>query len=160
MLIDVSLTCPLKGSESCNLTTDPPNLSVESAHAQKAGAAKKRYTQKKNKYEEVLRQYNEANNGHNTRTFSVVPFIFETTGLVHDEALQLLDCLADRCHELNIFHKENMRIYFRRALSVTLQVHIARSIRLRAAGLVYPRQQTVSARVGDAINEGCDPLLV
>ena len=136
---------------------------MESAHAQKAGAAKRRYTQKKNKYEEVLRQYNEANNGHNTRTFSVVPFIFETTGLVHDEALQLLDCLADRCHELNIFHKENMRIYFRRALSVTLQVHIARSIRLRAARLacsVHPRQQTVSARVRDAINEGCDPLLV
>jgi len=162
MLIDVSLTCPIEGSQSCNLVA-PANLNIDVAREKKASAAKQRYREKKNKYQDLIRQYQEANNGANARTFSVVPFIFETSGLVHEEALDLLDRLADQCHELKKFHKDNMKIYFRRVLSVSLQTNIARSIRLRAstlAGSGDTRRQSLPAQTRSAINEGQDPLLV
>ena len=69
----------------------------------------------------------------NVETFTVVPFVMETTGFIHEKGIELLEKIADRRQEMKKHHKKDSLSYFLNLLSVCYQTQMARVIIKRVA---------------------------
>ena len=98
-------------------------------------AARKRYDEKIGKYGEIITQYNNENPNVVLDTFTVVPFVLETSGYFHEKALDFLDRVAEHCQEVKKYQKENVKSYFLNVLSICYQTQVARSIIRRIGGI-------------------------
>jgi len=160
ILLDFSFTCPLEGiANGYAGILDPRHNrntregSIQNAKVQGV-AAQDRYNEKIKKYDAVIAQYN---NGPNQAfdTFTVVPFVAETSGYFHEKAVDFLQRVADYCQEVKKFHAQNSKSYFLNVLSICLQTQIARAIIRRVAGIAShedgPRTDRLDTPIVDYI---------
>jgi hypothetical protein len=130
LLIDFTFACPWEGSRSGNID----NGRLTAAAAKLVGrAAKIRYNGKMKKYEKVINRFHEADLNRNVETFTVVPFVMETTGFIHEKGIELLEKIAHRRQQMKRHHKKDSLSYFLNLLSVCYHTQMARAIIKRVA---------------------------
>jgi hypothetical protein len=124
-LIDVSLTSPITSDNSGKLIlkTGTPISSTSI----KSHAASLRFKDKQNKYKKIIDQAiikdNLAGNFHSN--YKVLPFIFQTSGLIHHEAISYISDLAELASKDTSVPKENLKTYFLKRLNICLVTSIA-----------------------------------
>jgi len=140
ILVDFSFTCPVEGIANGQEGILDPRYNrntnkkrIKDAKTQGL-AAKHRYNEKIKKYDDLIAEYNSGPN-EALDTFTVVPFVAETSGYFHEKAVDFLDRVADYCQEVKKFHSQNSKSYFLNVLSICLQTQIARAIIRRVAGI-------------------------
>jgi hypothetical protein len=69
----------------------------------------------------------------NVETFTVVPFVMETTGFIHEKGIELLEKIADRRQEMKKHHKKDSLSYFLNLLSVCYPTQMVRA-RIKRVG--------------------------
>ena len=148
MLIDFTFTSPLQGIRSGNIG----NRRITVAAAKTPGrAAKLSYNNKMRKYAQVIQRFNEANNNQNIETFTVVPFVMETSGNIHGKGFDLLQRMADRRQDIKKHHRENSLSYFLNVLSVCYQTQASRAIIRRVGEVSAHRRRATSSGIVDYI---------
>ena len=119
-LIDISVTCPLEGSQTGTLQ-DPTRSQALAPYRQ----SKLRYQQKMSKY----------GNRCAPLGFSFQPFVFESSGALDKHARDLLKKYAKKAAELRRIPAERLYRYFLCRMSMCLQRGISRSISVRLTTL-------------------------
>lgn len=110
LLIDVSITCPLPGAQSGK------QIPISQETALKVGKqAGIIYSNKVQKYKALCDKGN----------YLLLPFIFESTGLIHPEGKKYLQRLALGSSESSRINKDILYNFFLKKLSVTLQNSLA-----------------------------------
>ena len=130
--VDVAVTCPLKGSKSCQL--EHPGLAKAN---EKGRRAKQMYRDKLNHYQKILDEAAK-NNPEDALAVppGIQPFVFESTGLLHSESLKFLEQVADLASQTQKIGQENMVKFFKRRLSFCLQRAVGTAINTRARTLL------------------------
>jgi hypothetical protein len=130
--IDVAVTCPLKGSQSCDIVA--PGLAKAN---NKGRRAKQTYSDKLKHYNNILDEAAK-NNPEDALAVrpGIQPFVFESTGLLHSESIKFLEQVADLASQTQKIGQENMVKFFKRRLSFCLQRAIGTAINTRARTLL------------------------
>ena len=108
--MDVSITCCMEGAGRGQLI---PPTSLENSKKEKGKAAKKVYNDKVRDYKGLFTRLN-------LDQFSIVPFVFESTGFLHEKSMDLLETVAQRAEEVKKIPRENMFTFFKKRLSICL----------------------------------------
>ncbi len=126
VLVDVSITCCMEGAGRGQLI---PPTSLENSKKEKGKAAKKVYNDKVRDYKGLFTRLN-------LDQFSIVPFVFESTGFLHEKSMDLLETVAQRAEEVKKIPRENMFTFFKKRLSICLMKNVAHCIIGRGSKLM------------------------
>jgi hypothetical protein len=122
--IDLAITSSLEGSLSCNLLVPSLNLACQQGHQADA-----KYKSKVANYKKVeQKMHEESPDTANAHEYVLVPFVMESTGLIHPESLKFLEQTADEADLTAKLGGECMLIYFKRRISFTFQRALANVI--------------------------------
>jgi hypothetical protein len=125
--IDATVTCTVQGSGTCSLVPPSVNLARTKGHR-----AEKAYKGKMKKYQDILDETREANPENITATDPlIIPFVFESTGFIHEKSLDFLQREADLANQTSKLGRENTMTFFLRRLSFCFQRAIGSTINLR-----------------------------
>ena len=131
VLVDVAVTCPVR-NEKCQVM-----IKTEAAAAKSKGKqAEEMYKIKMNKYDDLKKQAALQTPNFQPNSIGIVPFIFESTGLIHKNSLEFLERVADQAAEMMRMKGENLGTYFLKRLSICLQKHLALAINLKIMKLM------------------------
>ena len=130
VLVDYSITCPLKGSVS-GLIEEPSSRD----NAMKVGdMADMRYKQKFSHYEKLI---NDLNREHPVPiNYYIQPIVFQTSGLMEKHGLGFLEKVADAAEEVKRISSCYLFTYFKRRLSCCLVKNMCASINSRGHSIM------------------------
>jgi len=143
VIIDVSFTCVLDG------VTDGKIKSASTrAKAMKIGTkATTRFNDKFRHYKNLIQQLPAQ---LNPGKIWIVPFVFQTTGFLHGDSLDLLKRMVDAAEDGLKIPGINLITYFKRRLSCCLARNLARGINQRSHSVMghcsFTRDRTFDAR--------------
>ena len=154
IIIDVSVTCPLELDRHGHVKAPSRNEAVK-----KGSKAVARYNDKIKKCKVLERLAAENATQHNRElipnNFGIVPFIFESTGLIHRKSLEFLERVADKATESKRLNNSNIYSFFLKRLVVCLQKSIANAIERRITSLNGHYNFDNDRNFSDAIISGC-----
>jgi hypothetical protein len=139
ILIGVTVRAPVDGAAKCDI---PTSKSREAA-LETGRRAQHAYQEKSSKYDQLIEKYN------GPLKFKVIPFVKESTGILHKKSLDFLKTIAERADEAKRITNENILTCFKRRLSCALVKITAHSILTRTA--------KISERVGLYEERGFNP---
>jgi len=124
VIIDVSFTCVLDGVNDGKIKAAPNRTK-----AMKIGTkANRRYDQKYNHYKTLIRGLTPQ---LNPPVYWIVPFVVQSSGLLHKASLELLEKMVDSASNIKKIPGVNLLTYFKRRLSCCLAKNLATSINVR-----------------------------
>jgi hypothetical protein len=130
VIIDHSFTCPLEGAMTGSIISP-----VTREKAMVAGdRAEIRYVEKFRRYENLIAQ-NNVGRANPDKVF-ILPFVFESSGLLHHKSMEFLETLADHCSKEKKIPLVNMLIYIKRRMACCLARNLGRVINVRAKAAI------------------------
>ncbi len=133
-LIDVSICCPVEGSQKGILKVHEKSLSQVEERVDKA--LENRFKAKEAKYAHLCKEMK----------IAFTPFIVASSGTFHDEAKAFLLTLCANLSKKENFPQAGFYSYFLKRLSCTLQRGIAKCILKRVEALNTPKLQEQNTR--------------
>ena len=141
VIIDLSFTCPLDGASKADIKA-APNRTKALEIGSKADA---RYNDKFKHYKTLIADLDP----HlNPPVYWIVPFVFQSTGLLHKKGLELLERIAGAAQDFKKIPGSNLLTYFKRRISCCLAKNLANSINQRG--------RTVASHSGSRLDRSFD----
>jgi len=157
VLLDISITSSFQGSSLKGATgalIPPPSRKVAKKTAVQAAAA---YRMKMNKYKNIFSKFqNDDTPSH--EKFSVIPIIFETSGLMHDESRKFISKVAEQAELKENISSMYLEKYYLRRLSVCLQKGIAKCITSRLYRLLGSADYSITRSFNYDLITSDDPI--
>ena len=129
VIIDVSFSCVFDGVGN-GVIRCPPTRTAAMKIAAKASA---RYKLKYNHYRGLI---NRLDRNLNQERFWILPFVIQTTGLLHNVSLDLLEKMADSASHNKKIPGVSLFTYFKRRISCCLAKNLATTINTRGYNVI------------------------
>src|SRR6185312_1277857 len=129
VIIDVSFTCVLEGVQDGKIKS-----ASNRNNAMKVGSkAHTRYEDKIRNYQRLIQALPRQASPRNYKT---LPFVIQSTGLIHNSSLDLLERMAKSASNVKRIPSTNMFTYFKRRISCCLAKNLARIINSRGHRII------------------------
>jgi hypothetical protein len=126
VIIDHSITCPLEGAVSGNIKVPKSKKLALTV----GDAAEARYQSKFKHYKTLIENAKDPRDP-NPISYFILPFVFETTGLLHRKCLDFLETLANHCEMTKKIPGISLLTFFKRRLACCLAKSLAHVINVR-----------------------------